>query len=173
LDGIKQAVPGSTQVKYSPKGQFAGEADIGIAVVGEMPYAEGFGDTADLSLSPQDIQVIESLRQHSKKLIVILVSGRPMVITPQLGTPDAWVAAWLPGTEGDGVADILFGGRPFTGKLPYTWPRNNNQLPININTVQEIDGCNAPLFQYDYGLIYGQNEPAKNIIPWGECPGDK
>jgi beta-glucosidase len=173
LDGIIQAVPGSTQVKYSPTGQFAGEADIGIAVVGEMPYAEGFGDTADLSLSPQDIQVIESLRQHSNKLIVILVSSRPMVITPQLGTPDAWVAAWLPGTEGDGVADVLFGGHPFTGKLPYTWPRNNSQLPININTVQETKGCNAPLFQYDYGLIYGQNEPAKNIIPWGECPGDK
>ncbi len=160
-------------MKYSPTGQFSGEADIGIAVVGELPYAEGFGDTISLNLSEQDIQLISDLRAHSKKLIVILISGRPMVITMQYDIPDAWVAAWLPGTEGDGIADVLFGDKPFSGKLPYTWPRNNSQLPININNVQATEGCEAPMFPYGYGLTYETIMTDNVILPWGECPGDK
>jgi beta-glucosidase len=173
LDGIKQVVSASTTVEYNPTGQFIGKAEIGIAVVGELPYAEGFGDTANLKLSARDAQLIRTMRSHSEKLIVILISGRPMVITPQFDKPDAWVAAWLPGTEGEGVADVLFGDKPFTGKSPYTWPRNNSQLPININTVKATEGCDAPLFPYGYGLTSRSEEITNEIVPWGTCPGDK
>jgi beta-glucosidase len=173
LKGIQDTVSRDTKVEYRATGQFSGMADIGIAVVGEMPYAEGFGDTKSLNLTAQDVQLVKTMRAHSKKLIVILVSGRPMVITPQFDIPDAWVAAWLPGTEGEGIADVLFGDQPFTGKLPYTWPRNNSQLPININTIKETQGCNAPLFQYDYGLTYVSDLTGNDFVPWGMCPGDK
>jgi beta-glucosidase len=172
LEGIEQAVSKSTSVQYNPTGQFNGKANIGIVVLGELPYAEGFGDTKSLKLSAKDAQLIRTMRTLSEKLIVILVSGRPMVITPQFAAPDAWVAAWLPGTEGAGISDVLFGDRPFTGKLPYTWPRNDSQLPININNVKDTEGCDAPLFPYGYGLSYGLGTTESKILPWGKCPGD-
>src|SRR6185503_1988280 len=93
-------------------------------------------------------------------LIVILFSGRPRVITEQLLLADAWVAAWLPGTEGRGIADVLFGDYPFIGKLSYSWPRSNEQLPININNSANKIGCDAPLFPFGYGLTYGESTPA-------------
>ena len=120
--------------------------------MGELPYAEGPGDVSSLLLKPEDVRLIQAMRQQSEKLIVILISGRPMVITPEFDIPDAWVAAWLPGSEGGGVADVLFGKQVFTGKLPYTWPRNDSQLPININNVKVTEGCDAPMFPYGYGL---------------------
>jgi beta-glucosidase len=166
LQGIQNAVSITTKVEYNAAGQFGGMAEIGIAVVGEMPYAEGFGDTADLSLSDKDVQLIKSMRNHCKKFVVIIVSGRPMVITPQFNIPDAWVAAWLPGTEGEGISDVLFGDRPFSGKLPYTWPRSNEQLPININNSSDLQGCDAPLFPFGYGLGEAGSQP----IEWLDCP---
>ena len=90
---------------------------------------------------------------------VILLSGRPRVITEQLPLAEAWVAAWLPGTEGGGIADVLFGEYPFTGKLSYSWPRSNEQLPININNSAANAGCDAPLFPFGYGLEYGEPSP--------------
>jgi beta-glucosidase len=152
LQGIKASVSSNTKVEYQFKSQFEGMADIGIAVVGEQPYTEGVGDASDLSLTKEDIQNITNIRTHSKKLIVIILSGRPMVITPQFQLADAWVAAWLPGTEGSGVADVLMGDYPFTGKLPYTWPRSNSQLPINLNTSTDLTGCAAPLFPFGFRL---------------------
>ena len=73
--------------------------------------------------------------------------------------PGAWVAAWLPGTESRGIADVLFGDYPFTGKLSYSWPRSNEQLPININNSADKTGCAAPLFPFGYGLEYGDPSP--------------
>jgi beta-glucosidase len=96
--------------------------------------------------------MIDSVRQTVDKLIVVIISGRPMVITDQFSTADAWVAAWLPGTEGEGITDVLFGDHPFTGKLPFTWPRSNDQLPINENNSAGKTGCAAPLFPFGYGL---------------------
>jgi beta-glucosidase len=151
LKAIHNAVSPNTIVEYSAAGQFDAMADVGIAVVGELPYAEGVGDAADLALSSRDAQLVDNLRKHSKKLIVILLSGRPMIIGPQLNESDAFVAAWLPGTEGEGVADDLFGDKPFTGKLSFTWPRTMKQLPFDFKNLPTT-GCDAPLFPFGYGL---------------------
>jgi beta-glucosidase len=103
--------------------------------------------------------MVAEMREQSKTVIVILLSGRPRVITEQLPLADAWVAAWLPGTEGGGITDVLFGEYPFTGKLSYSWPRSNDQLPININNIGHKTGCDAPLFPFGYGLAYGEPSP--------------
>ncbi len=166
LQGIQAAVSLDSQVDFNLSGEFDGMADVGIAVVGEQPYAEGVGDVRDLNLSQADVQAITNLRTHSNQLIVIILSGRPLIITEQFQMADAWVAAWLPGTEGAGVVDVLFGDYPFTGKLPYTWPRANNQLPININNSTNLTGCTAPLFPYGYGLGEAGSQP----IEWLDCP---
>jgi len=121
-------------------------ADVGIVVVGEMPYAEGVGDRANLTLPERDVALIELVRKRSERLVVILISGRPMIVTEHLDQGDAFIAAWLPGTEGQGVADLLFGDFPFTGKLPYRWPYSMEQVPL------DPDSAEAPLFPFGYGL---------------------
>ena len=118
----------------------------------------------DLDLSSSDVALIQSVKEHSKKTVVILVAGRPLVVTEQLGLMDALVAAWLPGTEGQGIADVLFGDAPFTGKLPYTWPRWSEQLPFDFKNLPK-EGCDAPLFPFGYGLSASDPSPA---IP--DCP---
>jgi beta-glucosidase len=166
MEAIRAAVSPATTVKYSQEAQFEGTAEVGIAVVGEFPYAEGVGDASDLSLRDKDIQAINNLREHTQKLIVIVISGRPLVITQQYPLADAWVAAWLPGTEGAGVTDVLFGSFPFSGTLPYTWPRSNDQLPINIHNDDGLTGCAAPLFPFGYGPDKGGSQP----VEWINCP---
>ena len=151
LQAIQATVSGSTKVTYSAGGQFDGMADVGIAVVGEKPYAEGVGDRADLSLSSVDMRLITAMRAHVKTLVIVLLSGRPMIIGPQLNQSDAFVAAWLPGTEGQGVADVLFGDKPFSGKLSFTWPRSMAQVPLSAIKAGAT-GCDAPLFPFGYGL---------------------
>jgi len=168
MEGIQELVGSNTQVLYNSSAQFAGfngKAPVGIAIVGEMPYAEGLGDRVDLTLYKVDQLVIDALRLQVDKLIVVILSGRPLVITDQYQTADAWVAAWLPGSEGEGVADVLFGDHPFVGKLPYTWPRSNDQLPININNSANLTGCAAPLFPLGYGLGAAGSQP----IEWLNC----
>ena len=167
LEGIEATLAPNSGVQYNRFGKFDNVvddngdpliADVGVAVVGERPYAEGVGDSRDLSLSRGDLSVIERMRERSEKLVVILISGRPMIITDILDDADAVVAAWLPGTEGQGVADVLFGDYPFTGKLPYTWPRTADQLPFDFADLP-AEGCSAPLFPYGYGLDAGQSGP--------------
>ena len=158
LAGIKQAVAKDTQVVYDRSGKFnriKDKAEVGIAVVGELPYAEGVGDAADLTLSDADVAAIQGLRQHADQVVVVLVSGRPLDIADYLDQADAWVAAWLPGTEGQGVADGLFGDSPFTGKLPFTWQRTVAQLPFDF-TALPADGPAAPLFPAGFGLSIEQ-----------------
>ncbi len=166
LNSIKTLVSADTTVEYNPTGKFSGKANTGIVVVGEMPYAEGLGDKADLSLSDADIQAINNMRPLVDKLVVVIIAGRPLVITGQLASADAWVAAWLPGTEGEGISDVLFGDHPFVGKLPYTWPRTNAQLPINENNSDGKTGCDAPLFPFGYGLGEAGSQP----IAQPTCP---
>jgi beta-glucosidase len=167
--GIQRAVGVDTRVLYDARGVFAdfeGTAPVGIAVVGERPYAEGVADLSNLQLSEEDIELINNLRLKVEKLVVVILSGRPLIIIDQYQTADAWVAAWLPGSEGQGVADVLFGDVPFTGKSPYTWPRSYDQLPINENNASGKTGCDAPLFPYGFGLGEAGSQP----IEWIECP---
>jgi beta-glucosidase len=168
-EGLKAALGPATRVDYDSSGSFlgfTGTAPVGIVTVGELPYAEGIADKADLRLSAQDIQIIKQVRTKVDKLVVVILSGRPLVITDQYQSADAWVAAWLPGSEGEGVADALLGDTPFTGKLPYTWPRSNEQLPINENNAAGKTGCEAPLFPFGYGLGQAGSQP----IEWLDCP---
>lgn len=152
LEAVQGAVSPETRVEYNLKGEFetGQKAELGIAVVGETPYAEGSGDRGDLALSPADQKLIATMREHCEKLVVIIISGRPLIITDQLAQADAWVAAWLPGTEGQGITDVLFGDQPFTGKLPYTWPASMDQLPLG--PVYPQAATQKPLFPYGYGL---------------------
>jgi beta-glucosidase len=165
LEGLKEQLGPGTSISFNATGNFTGMADVGIAVVGEFPYAEGKGDREELSLSSFDQQLIRTLREHSQKLIVIIISGRPLIITDVYQVADAWVAAWLPGTEGNGITDVLFGDYPFTGKLPYTWPRTNAQLPVNIHNIEHTSGCDSPLFTFGYGLGEAGSKPVK----WIDC----
>jgi len=151
LTALKGVVSSKTTVKYDMRGKFDGMADVGIAVVGEQPYAEGRGDATDLGLPVGDLAAVNNLREHCKTLIVVLLSGRPMIIGSTLNKSDAFVAAWLPGTEGEGIVDLLFGDKPFSGKLSFTWPRTMKQLPFNFKALPTT-GCDAPLFAFGYGL---------------------
>ncbi|MFF3465490.1 glycoside hydrolase family 3 N-terminal domain-containing protein [Streptomyces sp. NPDC002619] len=123
--------------------------DVGVVVVGETPYAEGVGDVGngnDLALSAADQAAVDKVCA-AMKCAVLIVSGRPQLIGDRLGEIDALVASWLPGTEGDGVADVLYGKRAFTGQLPVTWPKSEAQLPINVG-----DASYDPQFPYGWGL---------------------
>ncbi len=153
LTAIRQTVADSAQVIYDRSGAFADEetAPVGIVVVGENPYAEGFGDDGVLRLSDEDRAVMAQVRPRCERLVVILLSGRPLVITDELAQADGMVAAWLPGTEGQGVADVLFGDYPFTGRLSYSWLRSADQLPFDFANLP-TEGSGAPLFPRGFGL---------------------
>jgi beta-glucosidase len=155
VEGIRQVAGSVAAVDFERLGRFrnlkdaAGNpliADVGIVVVGETPYAEGPGDRADLNLSDAADALIQRMRERSKVLVVIVVSGRPLILRSAL-LADAVVAAWLPGTEGAGVADALFGDKPFTGKLPFAWPASNDQLGK-----LPPRGSETPLFPFGFGL---------------------
>ena len=149
LGALQQKAPRGTEVTYSADGSGTAGADVSVVVVGEAPYAEMMGDRRDLSLSPEDLSIITRANSAGAPLVVVLLSGRPMIINEALAQADAFVAAWLPGTEGLGVADVLFGDHAPTGKLPMTWPRSMDQLPINVG-----DQPYEPLFPYGFGLTY-------------------
>ena len=164
-DALNERFSENTTVYYSQSGRFdhvvvsPDQDTIGIIIVGEHPYAEWFGDDETLTLPIREQIRIQTLREQVDTLIVVLLSGRPILINDSIKSADAFVAAWLPGTEGEGVADVLFGDRDFTGKLPYTWLRHINQLPFDFDNLPS-EGCNAPLFPYGYGLTYAENDPS-------------
>ncbi|HET6987995.1 MAG TPA: glycoside hydrolase family 3 N-terminal domain-containing protein [Kribbella sp.] len=147
LDGIKQVVPTAT---FSADASAPLEGhDVGVVVVGERPYAEGIGDVGnghDLLLSDADKAAVDKVC-GAMKCVVLIVSGRPQVIADQLGKINALVASWLPGTEGAGVADVLFGKRPFSGRLPVSWPRTEAQQPLNVG-----DASYDPQYPFGWGL---------------------
>src|SRR5262249_6689279 len=149
LSAIEQTVSAATKVTFAKDGSGGSGADVGIVVVGETPYAEGRGDREDLSLSTEDMNAIRNMKQAGAAVVVVLVSGRPMIVNDALDACDAFVAAWLPGTGGRGVADVLLGDYKPTGKLSFSWPRSMAQIPINVG-----DADYDPLFTYGFGLTF-------------------
>ena len=149
LTAIKNTVSENTEVTFSIDGAGAAGADIGIVVIGETPYAEGSGDSTDLALEKADIEAVMNIKIAGIPVVVILISGRPLIINDILDKADVFLAAWLPGTEGQGVADVLFGDYKPTGKLSFTWPASIGQVPINVG-----DSDYKPLFEFGYGLTY-------------------
>lgn len=149
LKAIQNTASKNTKVTFSLDGSGASGADVGVVVVGELPYAEGVGDREDLTLAQEDVQAIKNMKQAGIPVVVILISGRPIIINEVLDSADAFIAAWLPGSEGQGVADVLFGDYKPTGKLSCSWPRSMAQIPINVG-----DKNYDPLFKYGYGLTY-------------------
>ena len=145
LDAIKSAVSPGTVVEYTPDGT-AYTGDLAVVIVGEKPYAEMQGDRKDLKLDKEDLDVIKRFKENDIPVVVVLLSGRPMIITDEIEKWDGLIAAWLPGTEGSGVADVLFGDYNPTGKLSFSWPKNMNQFPIN----PEDDH----LYSFGFGLSY-------------------
>jgi beta-glucosidase len=123
LQAIKQTVSTDTKVSFSADGSGVEAADAVIVVVGETPYAEGKGDRTDLNLAASDVALIQRAKQSGAPVVTILLSGRPLILGAALEASDAFVAAWLPGTEGLGVTDVLFGDYKPTGKLPRIWPQ--------------------------------------------------
>ncbi len=147
LAAIRRTVSPETQVTYSPDASGITNAEAVIAVVGEMPYAEWKGDAASLDLDPGDAALVEQAKASGAPVTTILLSGRPLILGSALDNSSAFIAAWLPGTEGQGVADVLFGDYKPTGKLPREWPRSMDQAAAN-------DMTGEPLFPFGFGLTY-------------------
>jgi beta-glucosidase len=152
LQAIRNAVP-KARVSYSRAGEATKGAQAAVVVIGEQPYAEMKGDRTSLELDPEDIAVVKKVKASGMPTVVVLLSGRPMIVDSILPHADAILAAWLPGTEGDGVADVLFGKYKPTGKLGHTWPRSMAQIPINVGPNGEKPK-EAPLFEFGFGLSY-------------------
>ncbi|XVF05032.1 hypothetical protein REPUB_Repub05bG0136400 [Reevesia pubescens] len=154
--GISEAVDPSTEIvfKENPDTDFvkSNNFSYAIVVVGEPPYAEGEGDNLNLTIPDQGQYTIYNACANIK-CVVVLISGRPLVVMPHLEQVDALVAAWLPGSEGQGVADVLFGDYGFTGKLPRTWFKTVEQLPMNVGDPQY-----DPLYPFGFGIT---TEPVK------------
>jgi beta-glucosidase len=121
LKAIRQTVSPETQVTYSPDGADVKGADAVVVVIGEQPYAEMIGDRKDLDLSPENAALVEKAKAAGAPVVTVFFSGRPLILGSALADSTAFVAAWLPGTEGQGVTDVLFGDYKFTGKLPRPW----------------------------------------------------
>jgi beta-glucosidase len=150
LAALRQTVDRSATVTYAVDGAGAGNAEAVVVVIGEHPYAEMKGDSKDLSLPAEDLALVKRVKQAGVPVITVLLSGRPLLIGPALEASNAFVAAWLPGTEGQGVADVLFGDARPVGKLPHTWPRTLEQVPCDRGEAIRSE----PLFPYGFGLGY-------------------
>jgi beta-glucosidase len=146
-EAINKVASGEVSYALAGYNEAADGADVAVVVIGEYPYAEGNGDRTDLSLTREDISAVKSLYDQGIKVVTILISGRPMIIDDIWHYSDAVIAAWLPGTEGDGITDILFGDYEPVGKLSYTWPKSMDQIPINFG-----DADYDPLFPLGYGI---------------------
>lgn len=158
LTAIKNTVDPSTEVVYkeNPDAEFvkSNNFSYAIVVVGEPPYAETFGDSLNLTISEPGPSTIQNVC-GAVKCVTVIISGRPVVIQPYVSLMDALVAAWLPGSEGQGVADVLFGDYGFTGTLSRTWFKTVDQLPMNIG-----DKHYDPLFPFGFGLT---TKPTKTM----------
>lgn len=158
-EGLKSAVERQGgEAVLSTDGSFATRPDVAVVVFGETPYAEFQGDVADLDFEPDGpLAILQRLRAAGVPTVAVFLSGRPLYVNPEINAANAFVAAWLPGSEGGGIADVLVGdtsGRPradFRGTLPFSWPRSPDQLPQNAGS----PGYD-PQFPLGYGLGYSR-----------------
>jgi beta-glucosidase len=157
LAAIRKTVAPGAEVTFSPDGSGAAGADAVVVAVGEMPYAEMHGDRKDLQVAAEDIALVKKVRAAGIPVITVLLSGRPLILGELLDESDALLAAWLPGTEGEGIADVLFGDYAPTGKLPCTWPRSMGQLDHKTDQISQ----GVPLFPYGFGLTYRSMEVSR------------
>ena len=157
LDAVKKEMTGrgaTGTITHVKPGDSVPRGDVAIVVIGEPPYAEMKGDRPDLLLDPADVAAVKAAKSAGMPVVVVLFSGRPLILEPILDDVDALVAAWLPGTEGEGITDVLFGRYNPTGKLSVTWPRTMSQIPINVTPKgQKPQGA---LFDYGFGLSYAK-----------------
>jgi beta-glucosidase len=158
--GLKDAVEaGGGKASLSVDGKFETKPDVAVVVFGETPYAEGVGDLKTLEYQAgdkTDLALLKRLKAAGVPVVAVFLTGRPLWINPELNASDAFVNAWLPGSEGGGIADVIIGdkvGKPrndFHGKLSFSWPKSAAQTSLNRG-----DKGYAPLFAYGYGLTYG------------------
>ncbi len=162
FSGIAAAVRAAGgSAELSPSGEFKTRPDVAIVVFGENPYAEFQGDIGTVEYSPghePDLQLMRRLRARGVPVIAVFLSGRPLWVNPEINAANAFVAAWLPGSEGGGIADVLFRApngavsHDFRGKLSFSWPRTPQQTAVNRGQPGE-----SPLFAYGYGLTYASD----------------
>jgi len=157
--GIAAAAKASGgEAKLAPKGSAASKPDVAIVVFGEEPYAEFVGDRKDLAFRDEEgLTLLKAYRARGIPTVAVFLSGRPLWVNRELNAADAFVAAWLPGSEGAGVADVLFGARPATGRLSFSWPAHCDGTPVN--------SAAGALFPLGYGLDLG---PAAPLAPLDE-----
>jgi beta-glucosidase len=171
--GVKEIVEGAGGTAVlSEDGSFSAKPDVAIVVFGEEPYAEFQGDreTLDYGFSrPKDLELLKGLQEAGIPVVSVFLSGRPLWVNPELNASDAFVAAWLPGSQGDGVAEVIFraaGGaveHDFTGKLAHSWPKTAVDGALNVGETGY-----DPLFAYGFGLTYA-DAPDLAVLP--EDPG--
>jgi len=165
-DGIKAQVQnaGGT-VELTKNDSYQQKPDVAIVVFGEEPYAEGHGDRENLDFQRGDkqaLQLLKKLKADGIPTVSLFISGRPMWVNAEFNASNAFVAAWLPGTEADGIAQVLFKKASgevqydFTGKLSFSWPKSPIQTTVNIGDKNYSDNSSKPLFPYGYGLKYGE-----------------
>ena len=147
LEGFNK-ITNTSEVIFNQNGDFDKDIDVAVVVIGEKtPYSEGGGDRSSLNIDNQDIALLKKMKSQNIPTVALLISGRPMILGEALINSDAMIAAWYPGTEGDGIAEILFGNYQPTGKLTNTWPNDMRQIPINFG-----DESYNPLYPYKHGL---------------------
>jgi beta-glucosidase len=149
-------IAGGGTATLSTTGTYARRPDVAVVVYGEDPYAETRGDVPTLEYKPgdrSDLDLLQRLRADGVPVVSLFLSGRPLWVTPHMDASDAFVAAWLPGSEAGGIADVLFANvdgtvrYDFAGTLPFAWPRTPTQNPI-------APGNEMPLFAHGFGLTY-------------------
>jgi len=169
-DGIAQVVGNADgNVQLSTNGEYHEKPDVAIVVFGEEPYAEGNGDIESIEYqqgNKKDLALLRSLKAQGIPVVSVFISGRPMWVNAELNASDAFVAAWLPGSEGNGIANVLFSksdgtiNQDFMGKLSYSWPMSPKQTAVN-----RFDENYTPLFKYGFGLNYSVNDVLADNLP--------
>ncbi len=168
--GIEAAVrAGGGRAELAVDGRYASKPDAAIVVFGEDPYAEFQGDRADVAFNDtrDTLAMMQRLRAAGVPVVAVFLSGRPLWVNRELNAATAFVAAWLPGSEGGGIADLVFGKADFTGKLPYSWPRRADQVVLNIG-----DAGYDPLFAYGFGRSV-QDRGNLGLLPEAGPAGDR